>query len=761
MEKAPRKINKVRKKLNPIILQVNKQSNILTYPKTQSVFGTQKVTSNPSELTVLLQDIDDTTSLHSQEKKPTKINQKKNKSKKGQSVAESLLPIKKTIPNDKLIKCPPNIQPIQSLKISEVVSTLDDQTFSNLSNEQLMEISKKLWLPTKTDLPVLDLTLSNGYSQNIMSHSWFPIKKTLSNPQNKSSLKTCCPSFTSCLADKTADVNISLPNLDLTRKQILNRNKKPKKRSRKHPTKLDPNKKKCQFVVTTEYNSVVYGRICGDICCGNKSDRCESHLYSKEREFELYAMNTCQHIITQKSRGKDRKGMICGNFTFDSKNNKYCKEHISRHPELENIDNSNTCLRSFKVRFYPTKNQKKLYEIHFGGARFTFNKCVEDKIGVNSDSVDELGIKDKYVTKMPEKYEFLKLVPKEVRAFALKEYLTSLDNSQTAYENKLKLEEWKEKKWKNYVPKEIKKPEIKFRNKKSNQSITINKDSVKIKDGKLYIYVKIFNNEHIEFMSRAKKKDKRLNKIMSEVLFHDIKIIKTPTNKYYICFTDDHKKEKLKSEIKEDEINACAVDPGGRTAFTTYSENEVYEIGTDMNDKLGKLFKTKDELKTIYRKKMIEFKNKKIQKKEFILSRNNYRKINEKIRNMINDLHYKAINKLMDYQIILISRLNTKKIIEQEDFNKKAKNVLQTLCHGQFIRRLIEKGELEGKHVIIVSEYLTSQTCGLCFSKHKTKSKTYECQHCDLIIDRDVNGARNIYIKFIGDVMYMIQKKLL
>ena len=42
---------------------------------------------------------------------------------------------------------------------------------------------------------------------------------------------------------------------------------------------------------------------------------------------------------------------------------------------------------------------------------------------------------------------------------------------------------------------------------------------------------------------------------------------------------------------------------------------------------------------------------------------------------MIDDLHFKAINKLMEYQIILIPRLNTKKIIEQENFNKKAKNV--------------------------------------------------------------------------------------
>lgn len=277
--------------------------------------------------------------------------------------------------------------------------------------------------------------------------------------------------------------------------------------------KLNPSKKSCQFVVTTKHNSIVYGRICGDIC-ENASNKCKIHLHSEEKDFELYAIDTCQHVITQKSRGKDRKGMVCGAFTFDSKNNKYCKQHISRHPELKNIDNSDMCLRSFKVRFYPTKAQKKLYEIHFGGARFTYNKCIEDKIGINSDceKINELTIKDKYVTKLPDKFEFLKLVPKEVRAFAVKEYLTNLNNFQTAYENKLKLEEWRKEHWKDYVTKKIKKPEMNFKNKKSNQSITINKDSVKIKDGKMYIYIKIFNNEHINFMSRAKREIKDLIK---------------------------------------------------------------------------------------------------------------------------------------------------------------------------------------------------------------------------------------------------------
>lgn len=43
--------------------------------------------------------------------------------------------------------------------------------------------------------------------------------------------------------------------------------------------------------------------------------------------------------------------------------------------------------------------------------------------------------------------------------------------------------------------------------------------------------------------------------------------------------------------------------------------------------------------------------------------------------------------------------------------------------------------------------------CGNCFKKQKIECKTYNCPKCGIIIDRDVNGARNIYIKYIGDVL--------
>lgn len=52
-------------------------------------------------------------------------------------------------------------------------------------------------------------------------------------------------------------------------------------------------------------------------------------------------------------------------------------------------------------------------------------------------------------------------------------------------------------------------------------------------------------------------------------------------------------------------------------------------------------------------------------------------------------------------------------------------------------------------NVTICTEEYTSQTCGVCgeLNKELKDSEVFKCNKCNLIIDRDINGARNIYIK--------------
>ena len=49
-----------------------------------------------------------------------------------------------------------------------------------------------------------------------------------------------------------------------------------------------------------------------------------------------------------------------------------------------------------------------------------------------------------------------------------------------------------------------------------------------------------------------------------------------------------------------------------------------------------------------------------------------------------------------------------------------------------------------------VDEAYTSKTCTKCGCENeKTSSKTFKCVLCKYVIDRDINGARNIMLKAV------------
>lgn len=53
--------------------------------------------------------------------------------------------------------------------------------------------------------------------------------------------------------------------------------------------------------------------------------------------------------------------------------------------------------------------------------------------------------------------------------------------------------------------------------------------------------------------------------------------------------------------------------------------------------------------------------------------------------------------------------------------------------------------------VFVVNEAFTSKTCGCCGFIHAKlgSSKTFKCPRCKIEMDRDVNGARNILLRFM------------
>ena len=49
--------------------------------------------------------------------------------------------------------------------------------------------------------------------------------------------------------------------------------------------------------------------------------------------------------------------------------------------------------------------------------------------------------------------------------------------------------------------------------------------------------------------------------------------------------------------------------------------------------------------------------------------------------------------------------------------------------------------------ILIYTEEYTSKTYTNCGSINRPTDRLYECKNCKLSIHRDINGARNIYLK--------------
>jgi transposase len=74
------------------------------------------------------------------------------------------------------------------------------------------------------------------------------------------------------------------------------------------------------------------------------------------------------------------------------------------------------------------------------------------------------------------------------------------------------------------------------------------------------------------------------------------------------------------------------------------------------------------------------------------------------------------------------------------------------LCHCEFLERLKTKVELyKGHKLFVVDEPYTSKTCGNCgtLNKQLGSGRMFKCNFCKYKKDRDINAARNIFLRAI------------
>ena len=81
--------------------------------------------------------------------------------------------------------------------------------------------------------------------------------------------------------------------------------------------------------------------------------------------------------------------------------------------------------------------------------------------------------------------------------------------------------------------------------------------------------------------------------------------------------------------------------------------------------------------------------------------------------------------------------------------NSITKRRMQGLSHFQFQEKLKYLCKKHGNKLYLVDESYTTKTCGCCgnINNNVGSSHIYKCNKCNYEADRDIHGARNIWIK--------------
>ena len=202
-------------------------------------------------------------------------------------------------------------------------------------------------------------------------------------------------------------------------------------------------------------------------------------------------------------------------------------------------------------------------------------------------------------------------------------------------------------------------------------------------------------------------------------------------------------------------VNYCGIDPGIRTFMTTFGNNGCTEYKHDKSilDKLNK------EIIILKNNRSKQIKHLKIKKNEDnITTKNIYSRIRkkafvkreEKKINVIDELHWKSIKNILNYNdVIFYGDIKSHDIVKHGS-NKNLNKSFNDMKFYKFKQRLIYKASIENKQVFCINEAFTTQTCSFCGNKYKPEcSKIYNCVNCKNIIDRDINAAKNILMKGI------------
>lgn len=274
--------------------------------------------------------------------------------------------------------------------------------------------------------------------------------------------------------------------------------------------------------------------------------------------------------------------------------------------------------------------------------------------------------------------------------------------------------------------------DLKFKKRKVNWTFDLPKSGISYKNNQFNIFPRIFGKDYKTFKSYE----------TIPTINHDCKIQYDGINYFLLvpCNVENQNITKNKS--------ICSLDPGIRTFQTGYSpDGKWFKLGDGASTRIFRLYLHLDKL--ISNLSNINGSKRRNVKKRII-------RLRIKIKNLINEMHHKiALYLSSNFEFILLPSFETSQMSKRLSRKIKTKTVRKMigLSFYKFSEILKYKCNLRGSKVLNVSEAYTSKTCGKCgeLNDKLNGKKEFICSSCGFKIDRDLNGARNIMLRALGD----------
>lgn len=371
--------------------------------------------------------------------------------------------------------------------------------------------------------------------------------------------------------------------------------------------------------------------------------------------------------------------------------------------------------KRIKQKIYPNQAQKGLINQTFGCCRKVWNLMLSD--------YNDTGVFNE-VSSYKKEYSYLK----DVDSLAL---VNEKMNLQKAISQAKVGEKGK--------------PHFKQKFKKQSYTTNMVNDNIKLLNNKIKLP---------KIKKPIKVKTKRFEKISKVGKLKAATVLKDKTNNYYVSLLYE-----LELDIKsQDEIldsvnlnNSIGLDLGLLDFLVDSVNNHIKPLKKELKPLYDQLIREQRKLsnkikanikdiknnRPIYKKPLSECKN--IIKQKAVIAKI-YKKIHNKIKDFADKLSFYYVT---NFDIIAIEDLKISNMLK----NHKLARSIQQQAWGMFVGMLEYKTYWNNKVLVKVGTYYPStKTCSNCGNVQdmSLSDRTYECNFCNTVIDRDYNAAINI-----------------